>query len=1461
MATEINVGQTFFPLIVEKGDVSGHVFYGNQYSSVGFTGSSEKHGGMTDAQKKTLTEKLKELKRNGAIEFHHGDCNGADADVHDIASKLGYETHVHPPDDSSQRAFKQGDVIHEEKPYKDRNKDIVNSSDIVLGAVRGDEKSYPRSGTWATLRYARNQKVPHEVIQRDGSSTSKKVFKIQNPVLLDPKKKKAPFLREKIREYGEPVQESQVSKASGMHLTPNDLKAALYGPLAICTECDHPQYLVSETDHRLVCKNPKCPTFGKPIDEVEKGGPGSGPKPHGALWATSTGNQQVEGEPYKTTSHGTKREAVDAANEARNHGHTVGVYQLDHPASVGTQPIGPGKGIEPRSAWREFQVRHKETEKVVKAEAGSSDTTTAGVSTDTDLNYRGIEGGKKPKRRFTATPGKFDRMTEAARAAVKTTVNGAFAKMKKETIKILRSKLQKEMISKTVLAKAGDDDAGQIADEVMAALAQHFEDLPDDVRAHLADAVKEAIVMTAKDVNSVMGTEIIDTDMIAHGNEVARMFADTRAAEMVGMKYVAGVLVPNPDAQYQITATTRDMIRDILADAFSKETPLSEIIDQIQLAGPFSDYRAEMIARTEVKKAQIEGLKMMWQQTGLVNAYDWLLSSIDPCEECQQIADDGPYSFDDPASPYPVDDSHPNCMCSIASAELTDPTEEADNEKVNKRYVTELILKAFPSKVQVSKDTSLEAEIIEKGDVPGHLFHGNQYSSALSGIPKKYLEGLRIKIGKPLSGGEAEHNPMTHTITIDKEALRTKRFGMYDSTVNPTEYLNAHPKERVVSESNNAYGVEQKGEHNKEYMGHVISHEVGHHVWETRMSPEQREKFTSSKEFKNYHSPTTFAYDSYIAERRDQGTGSPILDRKLEREKFAEMFREHIMNGKFNNLFRNIKAEETDGLEKSVLDSDQSQQKSNLYWHGVDLDCTLAEHDASHGVGEIGTPIPLMVARVRRWLADGERVKIFTARVADDPDGEQRRKIEDWSLNVFGRFLPITCEKDQYMIDIWDDKAHGVVPNTGIEKFVEGVLTDVLDEIRKGDVLGHDFHGNQYTESSGLTEARQKYESAMKEFRTASANHRQITLDYRSGKVGDKEFIGSKQKLDEAQNKSDAAERELIAIQEKEPAPVENPVTDPRQHSLFGNKVIKGGSGSGNYGHEGREGEVGGSSIRGGGGEKAVYDKENKTWKHESGKDVPDHIKAAKIPPAWKNVRYDPDPQAGLLVLGEDKKGNYQPIYSAKFMQDSADAKFARVNELDKKYDQIEKQVGADLANGKNVEEASCLRLVMKTGIRPGSDTDTGADKKAYGATTLTGAHVVGDSPDNVRLQFVGKKGKDLDIPVTDKAVAEDLLARRDKVGADGRLFTTDNKKVLAYSDSKDGGGFKTKDYRTLVGTRTAQAEVAKMPAPTDAKSYKKSVMSVGKVVSAKLGNTPSVALSSYIRPGVFAKWRMKAGV
>lgn len=103
-------------------------------------------------------------------------------------------------------------------------------------------------------------------------------------------------------------------------------------------------------------------------------------------------------------------------------------------------------------------------------------------------------------------------------------------------------------------------------------------------------------------------------------------------------------------------------------------------------------------------------------------------------------------------------------------------------------------------------------------------------------------------------------------------------------------------------------------------------------------------------------------------------------------------------------------------------------------WIAVDFDGTLA-FNSGWSDGHLGCPVPRMLHRVQGWLAAGRDVRLFTARVAHDPHGQERQRLEAWCLRYLGRVLPVTATKDIYMTEIWDDLAAAVLhKNTGTER-------------------------------------------------------------------------------------------------------------------------------------------------------------------------------------------------------------------------------------------------------------------------------------------------------------------------------------------------------------------------------------------------------------------------------------------
>lgn len=123
--------------------------------SVGFTGTGDESA-LTLPRRRRLQIFLQTLKEErGFTVFHHGDCVGADAFAHELAKALDYFIIVHPPENPRKRAFCEGNSLLAAKPYLERNRDIVDDSYFMIAMPKNIHIEELRSGTWATVRYAR----------------------------------------------------------------------------------------------------------------------------------------------------------------------------------------------------------------------------------------------------------------------------------------------------------------------------------------------------------------------------------------------------------------------------------------------------------------------------------------------------------------------------------------------------------------------------------------------------------------------------------------------------------------------------------------------------------------------------------------------------------------------------------------------------------------------------------------------------------------------------------------------------------------------------------------------------------------------------------------------------------------------------------------------------------------------------------------------------------------------------------------------------------------------------------------------------------------------------------------------------------------------------------------------------------------------------------------------------------
>ena len=133
---------------------------------IGFTGTQK---GATRTQLTTLASFLSGPAELGARALHHGDCIGADSQAHLLALDGDIPVVLHPASTSLKRAWSKGATkIWPAKPPLDRNRDIVDATDVLI-ACPFQNHEILRSGTWATVRYARKQGKQVIIVWPDGS--------------------------------------------------------------------------------------------------------------------------------------------------------------------------------------------------------------------------------------------------------------------------------------------------------------------------------------------------------------------------------------------------------------------------------------------------------------------------------------------------------------------------------------------------------------------------------------------------------------------------------------------------------------------------------------------------------------------------------------------------------------------------------------------------------------------------------------------------------------------------------------------------------------------------------------------------------------------------------------------------------------------------------------------------------------------------------------------------------------------------------------------------------------------------------------------------------------------------------------------------------------------------------------------------------------------------------------------
>jgi DNA topoisomerase IB len=255
-------------------------------------------------------------------------------------------------------------------------------------------------------------------------------------------------------------------------------------------------------------------------------------------------------------------------------------------------------------------------------------------------------------------------------------------------------------------------------------------------------------------------------------------------------------------------------------------------------------------------------------------------------------------------------------------------------------------------------------------------------------------------------------------------------------------------------------------------------------------------------------------------------------------------------------------------------------------------------------------------------------------------------------------------------------------------------------------------------------------------------------------------------------------------------------------------------------------------------------------------------IKDLVIPPAWQDVWICPLPNGHIQAVGVDDAGRRQYLYHPDWRVKRDQMKFDRVAEVAKKLPRARAAILEHLAlDGMPVERAvaTAVRLLDLGYFRIGSDAYADANG-SFGLTTLEKRHVR-RRKDVMVFKFEGKSGIEHEIEIDDPlAVAAVDTMRRRRGGGDRLLAYKQTRSwtpmdaalVNDYLREATGADITAKDFRTWHATVLAAAALAASEEPGDTKaSRKRAVSGAMKEVASYLGNTPTIARSSYVDPRV----------
>ncbi|MBA3262344.1 MAG: DNA topoisomerase IB [Thermoleophilaceae bacterium] len=263
---------------------------------------------------------------------------------------------------------------------------------------------------------------------------------------------------------------------------------------------------------------------------------------------------------------------------------------------------------------------------------------------------------------------------------------------------------------------------------------------------------------------------------------------------------------------------------------------------------------------------------------------------------------------------------------------------------------------------------------------------------------------------------------------------------------------------------------------------------------------------------------------------------------------------------------------------------------------------------------------------------------------------------------------------------------------------------------------------------------------------------------------------------------------------------------------------------------------------------------------------VLERIRELAIPPAWETVWICPYPMGHIQATGIDAAGRKQYRYHDRWRERRDAEKFESMIHFARALPRLRRRVVADIGRDGMPREkvlACAVRLLDRGFFRIGSE-DYAEENDTYGIATVQKRHVT-VSGDQVTFDYEAKGGQRRLQTIGDPEVAGLVRALRQRRGGGDELLAykigrrwvnVKSADINEYVKGAAGEEYSAKDFRTWSGTVLAAVALAVSgPAHGTKTSRKRAKSRAVKEVARYLGNTPTVARTSYIDPRVFDRF------